>query len=97
MSRVCVISKKGVMSGNSVSHSNRKTRRKFKPNVHFVNLHSESLNRTFRMKISAATLRTIDFKGGFDEYIMKVSGISTEIQMIKKLIRKSLPTKTIAS
>ena len=69
MSRRCVVTGKGVMSGNNVSHAKNRTRRKFYPNVQEASLYSQALDRSIRVKISTAGLRTVEHKGGLDAYL----------------------------
>jgi large subunit ribosomal protein L28 len=71
MPRACELTGLGVLSGNKVSHSKRKTRRKFLPNLQQVTLFSEALNQSIRFRIAAKTLRTVDFKGGLDGFLLK--------------------------
>jgi large subunit ribosomal protein L28 len=63
MSRVCEITGKKVMVGNNVSHSNRKTKRKFYPNLFKKKFFLETENKWITVKVSANGLRTIDKKG----------------------------------
>lgn len=63
MSRVCQVTGKGPLSGNNVSHSNVKTRRRFLPNIHHHRFWVESENRWVRLRISSKGLRIIDKKG----------------------------------
>ena len=63
MSRVCQVTGKGPLSGNNVSHSNTKTRRRFLPNIHNHRFWVESENRWVRLRISCKGLRIIDKKG----------------------------------
>jgi large subunit ribosomal protein L28 len=63
MSRVCEITGKKVMVGNNVSHSNRKTKRKFYPNLFKKKFFIETENKWVTVKVSANGLRTIDKKG----------------------------------
>jgi large subunit ribosomal protein L28 len=71
MSRRCELSGKGVLTGNRVSHSNIKTRRRFLPNLNDVSLQSEALGRIFKFRIAASTLRTVDHRGGLDAFLAK--------------------------
>lgn len=71
MARRCELTGKGVQTGNLVSHSNIKTRRRFLPNLQPVTLMSESLGRSFRLRISAHALRSVDHRGGLDSFLMK--------------------------
>ena len=63
MSRRCELSGKGVLTGNRVSHSNIKTRRRYLPNLQNVTLQSETLGRSFRFRVAASALRTVDQTG----------------------------------
>mgnify|MGYP002348602609 CR=1 FL=1 len=63
MSRVCQITGKSVMVGNNVSHSNRKTKRKFYPNLLTKKFYVPETDMYVTLKISAAALRTINKKG----------------------------------
>ena len=71
MSRRCELSGKTVATGNKVSHSNIKTRRRWLPNLNRVTLQSDALGRSFRFRIAAAALRTVDHRGGLDAYLLK--------------------------
>ena len=63
MSRVCQITGKTVMSGNNVSHSQRKTRRKFYPNLITKKFYIPEEDQFITLKISTSALRTINKKG----------------------------------
>src|SRR5437763_263904 len=71
MSRRCELTGKAVQSGNKVSHSNRKTRRRFLPNLVQVTLISEALERAVRLRMSAAALRSVEHRGGLDNFLAK--------------------------
>jgi large subunit ribosomal protein L28 len=71
MSRRCELTGKAVQSGNKVSHSNRKTRTRFLPNLVQVTLISETLERAVRMRVSAAALRSVEHRGGLDGFLAK--------------------------
>ncbi|MEO0995605.1 MAG: 50S ribosomal protein L28, partial [Pseudomonadota bacterium] len=64
MSRRCELTGKGVATGHKVSHSNIKTNRRWLPNLNQVTLQSDALGRSFRFRIAAAALRTVDHRGG---------------------------------
>ncbi|WP_430464638.1 50S ribosomal protein L28 [Tabrizicola sp.] len=91
MSRVCELSGKGPMSGNSVSHANNKTRRRFLPNLNDVTLISETLGQSFKLRVSAAALRTVDHRGGLDAFLAKAKDeeLSVNAQKIKREIAKA--------
>jgi len=63
MSRICEITGKTAMGGNSVSHSNHKTKRKFNPNLQTKTFFISEENREITIKVSAAGLKTINKKG----------------------------------
>ncbi len=63
MSKVCQLTGKSVMSGNNVSHSNRKTKRKFYPNLLKKTFYLPSEDKHITLKISTSALRTISKKG----------------------------------
>ena len=63
MSRVCQLTGKSVMVGNNVSHSNRKTKRKFLPNLISKRFFLVEEGQYITMKISTSALRTINKKG----------------------------------
>jgi large subunit ribosomal protein L28 len=91
MSRRCELSGKGVLTGNHVSHSNIKTRRRYLPNLNVATLQSETLGRSFRFRIAASTLRTVDHRGGLDAYLAKAadSGLSPKALKVKQDIEKA--------
>jgi large subunit ribosomal protein L28 len=91
MSRVCELTGKGPMTGNNVSHAHNKTRRRFLPNLNDVTLVSETLGKGFKMRISAAALRSVDHRGGLDLFLAKAkdADLSTNALKIKKQIAKA--------
>lgn len=93
MAKRCELTGVGVQAGNNVSHSNRKTRRRFLPNLHRVSLNSRILGQVFRLRITAATLRSIDHNGGLDGFLLSTnSNKLTETALkIKRKIKKALP------
>ena len=81
---------KGVQTGNLVSHSNRKTRTRFLPNLVNVTLASEALARSVRLRISAAALRSVEHRGGLDAFLAKASNdeLSQNARELKREIEK---------
>jgi large subunit ribosomal protein L28 len=94
MARRCDLTGKGVQTGNNVSHAKNRTRRRFLPNLNNVSLLSEILGRTFKFKVSAAALRTVDQKGGLDSFMLKAkeAELSGNALKVKKDIDKALST-----
>ena len=70
MARRCMITGKGVLAGNNVSHAHNKTRRRFLPNVQNTSLLSETLGEMIRLRLTTSALRTIDSKGGLDAFLL---------------------------
>ena len=89
MSRRCELTGVGPMVGHNVSHSNIKTKRRFLPSLASTALYSDCLKQNFRLKISKAALRTLDFKGGLDAYLLKASDelLSPRAQKLKRQIK----------
>src|SRR5947209_2553620 len=71
MSRRCDLTGKAAQTGHKVSHSNRKTKRRFLPNLCNVTMMSDALGRSVRLRISANALKTVDRRGGLDAFLMK--------------------------
>ncbi|NBU91331.1 MAG: 50S ribosomal protein L28 [Flavobacteriia bacterium] len=63
MSRICQLTGKSVMVGNNVSHSNRKTKRRFLPNLLTKKFYIPEEDTFITLKVSAAALRTVNKKG----------------------------------
>jgi large subunit ribosomal protein L28 len=82
MSRICQLTGKRPVAGNNVSHSNRKTRRRFLPNLHKKRLYIPELDRWVELKISSKALKTIN-KLGLYEYLKKLEskGVDTGIKL----------------
>ena len=91
MSRRCELSGKGVLTGNRVSHSNIKTRRRYLPNLNAVTLQSETLGRSFRFRVASSALRTVDHRGGLDAYLAKArdAELSAKALKVKRDIEKA--------
>ncbi len=91
MSRRCEFTGKGPMSGNNVSHAKNRSRRRFLPNLNDVSLASDALGRTFKFRISAAALRTVDHRGGLDAFLAKAKDteLSEAALKVKKDIAKA--------
>jgi len=92
MSRRCELTGKGVLTGNNVSHSNIKTRRRYLPNLNDVTLESEALGRAFSFRIAASTLRTVDHRGGLDAFLAKArdGDLSPKALKVKKDVQAAL-------
>jgi large subunit ribosomal protein L28 len=90
MSRRCELTGKTPQIGHKVSHSNRKTKRRFLPNLLNVTLQSDALGRSVRMRISANALKSVDHRGGLDAFLLKAKDaeLSARALEIKRAIAK---------
>jgi large subunit ribosomal protein L28 len=91
MSRRCELTGKGVLTGNNVSHAHNKTRRRFLPNLNDVTLESEALGRSFKFKVAASALRSVDHRGGLDAFLLKARDeeLSNKALKVKKELLKA--------
>lgn len=71
MSRICFVTGKRVLFGNNVSHSNRKIRRRFLPNIHKLRFWVPSRNCFMRIVVSSKGLRIIN-KYGIDSVLSRL-------------------------
>lgn len=94
MSRVCELTGKGPMSGNTISHANNKSRRRFLPNLNEVTMISDVLGQSFKFRVTAAALRSVDHRGGLDAYLAKAKDdeLSARALKIKKDVAKAQAT-----
>ena len=92
MSRACELTGKAVLTGNTVSHANNKTKRRFLPNLVNVTLISEVLNQNVRLRISANALRSVEHRGGLDAFLAKAD--SAELSARARLLKKQIAKKT---
>lgn len=92
MSRQCELTGVRRQIGHKVSHSNIKTKREFQPNLVDVTLASEALGRNFRLRITAAALRSVDHNGGLDGFLLKQSEdrLSARAAKIRRDLKKKL-------
>ena len=95
MSRRCELTGKAVQSGNLVSHSNRKTRTRFLPNLCNVTLISDALGRSIRLRVAAAALRSVEHRGGLDAFLIKAR--EDDLSQTCKVLRRDIIKKTAAA
>jgi large subunit ribosomal protein L28 len=91
MSRRCELTGKAVQTGHRVSHSNIKTKHRFLPNLRAVTLQSDALGRSFRFRISANGLKTVDHCGGLDAFLAKADAeaLSPRALRVKRELDKA--------
>ena len=92
MPNVCKVTGKKTEVGHNVSHSVRRTKRTFKPNMQVLKFHSDILGRDFSLKLTTTGLRTLVKHGGLDGYVTAkpVSRLTPEMAAIKKAIEKKV-------
>ena len=95
MSRRCELTGKAVQVGHLVSHSNRKTKTRFLPNLCSVSLISDSLGRTVRLRIAAASLRSVEHRGGLDAFLLKAR--DEELSAKTRVLKREIEKKQLAS
>ncbi|MAW54166.1 MAG: 50S ribosomal protein L28 [Rhodospirillaceae bacterium] len=95
MARRCMITGKGVLTGNNVSHAHNKTRRRFLPNVQSTSLLSETLGEMVRVRLSVHALRTVDFKGGLDAFLLNTPNRKLPVEAMK--IKRRIQRKAAAA
>lgn len=92
MSRRCELTGKTALVGHKVSHSNRKTKRRFLPNLCNVTMQSDTLGRSVRLRISANAVKTVDHRGGLDAFLLKAKAdqLSPRALDLKRQVQKKL-------
>ena len=92
MSRRCELTGVGPMVGHNVSHSNIKTKRRFLPALRATRLQSDAMGQAYTLKITNAALRTLDFRGGLDVFLLKAhdEALSPRALKIKRQVKAKL-------
>jgi large subunit ribosomal protein L28 len=91
MSRRCEVTGKGVLVGHNVSHSKRRTKRRFMPNLQDASLYSEALGLAVKMRLSTAGIRTVEHNGGIDTYLLSTpdAKLPTEARRLKRRVEEA--------
>ena len=86
------------MVGHNVSHSNIKTKRRFLPALNPATLQSDALGQSYRLRITNAALRTLDFRGGLDPFLLKAADddLSPRALKIKRQLKARLAEQPAA-
>ena len=98
MARRCELTGKDAQAGNTVSHANNKTRRLFNPNLCNVSLMSDAMGLTYRFRISAIALKSVEHRGGLDAFLVKARNdeLSLKALKLKRSIAKKLDAQKAA-
>tara|TARA_B100000575_G_scaffold242957_1_gene206488 strand:- start:2468 stop:2794 length:327 start_codon:yes stop_codon:yes gene_type:complete len=85
MSKRCELTGISPLKGHNVSHAKNKTKRRFLPNLKKVTFRSDALKKNIKLNVANAALRTVDFKGGLDKFLIsaKNSNLSKKVRKIK--------------
>ena len=88
MSKTCQLTGKKYLGGNNVSHAKNRTKRKFLPNLQNIAFVSEKLGKTLRLKVATSAIRTVEKKGGIDNYLINTPSakLPSEAKKLKKQI-----------
>ena len=92
MTNRCQLTGKTYLSGNNVSHANNKSKRRFFPNLQKISFISEKLGKSIQLKVATSTIRTVEKKGGLDEFLLNTP--NTKLPSEAKKIKKQILTIT---
>lgn len=98
MARRCMVTGKGVLVGNNVSHANNKTKRRFMPNLQVTSLLSDALGRPVRVRLSTNGLRTIEHNGGLDAWLLGTAAtkLDPELRRLKRQVERARERRVAA-
>ncbi|SDR28784.1 50S ribosomal protein L28 [Pseudovibrio sp. Tun.PSC04-5.I4] len=95
MARRCELTGKDVMTGNNVSHAKNRSRRRFLPNLCNVSLMSDTLGETYKLRISAHALRSVEHRGGLDAFLAKA--VEAELSPKARLLKTEIKRRQVAA
>jgi large subunit ribosomal protein L28 len=92
MARRCDLTGTKPQFGHNVSHSNRKTNRRFDPNLQQVTFYSEALKQSIGLRVTTRAIRTVQKHGGIDRFLVKTNPAKLPIEglRLKRRIHKAL-------
>ena len=98
MARRCPVTGKAVLVGMNVSHAHNRNQRRFLPNLQQASLPSEILGRAVRMRLTTQAIRTIEFKGGLDAFVLGTADrkLAPELKKLKRQMVKIQAAKKAA-
>jgi large subunit ribosomal protein L28 len=99
MARKCDLTGTEPMFGHNVSHSNRKTNRRFDPNLQKVTFYSDALKRPVPLRVTTRAIRTVQKYGGIDTYLVKTDDarLAETGLRLKRKVKKAMTGKPRAS
>ena len=88
MTMKCELTGKTFQTGNNVSHAKNRTKRRFLPNLQNISFISEKLGQKIQLKVATSTIRTVEKKGGLDDFLSSTqnSKLSEKAKKLKKTI-----------
>ena len=88
MSKRCELTGISPLKGHNVSHAKNKTKRRFLPNLKKVTFTSNLLKRNIKLNVTNAALRTVDYKGGLDKFLLSAKNLklSSKVRKLKASI-----------
>lgn len=91
MARRCELTGKGPRSGQNVSHSRRRTKRVFRPNLKRATFPSEALGTQIKLRVSTRAIRTVTRKGGLDAFLRQTpdSALPPDALRLKRRIGRA--------
>ena len=88
MTKRCELTGVSPLKGHNVSHAKNKTKRRFLPNLKKVTFKSDILKKNVKLNVTNAALRTVDYKGGLDKYLLSAKNkkLSNKVKKLKAFI-----------
>ncbi|MBF0627068.1 MAG: 50S ribosomal protein L28 [Magnetococcales bacterium] len=92
MTRKLTLGGKAPQIGYKVSHSHRRTKHAWLPNIQKRALFSMALGQSFSMTLTTETIRSVDKAGGLDNYLMQISaeGLNEPMRRLQARIREQV-------
>ena len=91
MAMRCELTGKSPQTGNNVSHAKNRTKRRFLPNLQNITFISEKLGQKIQLKVATSTIRTVEKKGGLDDFL--VSTPNSKLPEKAKKLKKTILSK----
>ena len=92
MTKKCELTGILPLKGHNVSHAKNKTKRRFLPNLKKVTFKSDILKKNIKLNVTNAALRTVDFKGGLDKFLLSAN--KTKLSKKVKKLKASISSKS---
>tara|TARA_A100001011_G_C14184593_1_gene788441 strand:+ start:77 stop:355 length:279 start_codon:yes stop_codon:yes gene_type:complete len=92
MTKKCELTGVLPLKGHNVSHAKNKTKRRFLPNLKKVIFKSDILKKNIKLSVTSAALRTVDFKGGLDKFLLRAK--SAKLSKKVKKLKASISSKS---